>query len=568
MMTPMTIASLLRRRASRAALLALVASAATLGTRAAGPTYFPDDPIRREPSSQDASGVAEWDIPLAYDLALNLFAHPGDLRDVRAQDVNTADEVPDSEWFTNRLPGTPLTMEALAKGPVEHDGPAPGRWTVVRAKPAGVSPGFVARDSRNVLWFVQFDAPKYPEAASAASMIANRLFHALGYWQVEYHLGHLTLEDLDIGDKALVETPSGKTRRLDKADLQRVLDNAAKDADGRYRLLASRGVNGKPLGGFKYNGTRPDDPNDVVPHEHRRVLRALKVFGAWTNLVDMKAGNTLDVLETRENGRKIVRHYLQDVGSTFGTGALGPREWDEGYEYLFEKDLTLRRLLFGLPVKPWQTVAYREYKAVGRFSADAFVPQEWVPRVPTTAIRNARADDTFWAARRVMAFSDDMIRELVKVGRISDQAAANELATVLMQRRDRIGLAYYTAIAPLVDFSLDGSGTLTFVNEAARSRVVPNAATGYRATWARFDNATGTATPFGESSSSSEARLQAPAGLTAAPGSFVQVDLACTSPTHPAWQQPVRLHFRREAGGWTLVGVQRTTPAHDPKLAR
>ena len=57
-----------------------------------------------------------------------------------------------------------------------------------------------------------------------------------------------------------------------------------------------------PVGGFRYYGTRPDDPNDVVPHEHRRELRALQVFGAWTNLVDMKAGNTLDTVIT-ENGR-------------------------------------------------------------------------------------------------------------------------------------------------------------------------------------------------------------------------------------------------------------------------
>ena len=88
---------------------------------------------------------------------------------------------------------------------------------------------------------------------------------------------------------------------------------------------------GRPVGGFRYYGTRPDDPNDVVPHEHRRELRALKVFGAWTNLVDMKAGNTLDAVVT-ENGRSVVRHYLQDVGSTFGTGANGPREYDEGWE--------------------------------------------------------------------------------------------------------------------------------------------------------------------------------------------------------------------------------------------
>ena len=99
-----------------------------------------------------------------------------------------------------------------------------------------------------------------------------------------------------------------------------------------YRAVAARAVPGRPIGGFRYYGTRPDDPNDVVPHEHRRELRALKVFGAWTNLVDMKAGNTLDTVVV-ENGRSVVRHYLQDVGSTFGTGANGPREYDEGWEY-------------------------------------------------------------------------------------------------------------------------------------------------------------------------------------------------------------------------------------------
>lgn len=528
-----------------------------LGSRAAGPRFFPDDPIAREPASQDASAVKAWTIPLGYDLTLNLFAHPGDLRDVRAQDVNTIDEVPDSQWFTNRVLTAPMAADTLARGPIEHEGPAAGRFTVVRAKPAGISPGFVLRDSAGVTWFVQFDAPSHPEAASAASMIANRLFWALGYWQVEYHLGQVRLEDLDIGEQALVETPSGRTRRLDRDDLARVLANAHRNADGTYRLLASRAVEGRVLGGFKYHGTRPDDPNDVIPHEHRRVLRALKVFGAWTNLVDMKAGNTLDVL-VQADGRQVVRHYLQDVGSTFGTGALGPREWDEGHEYLFETTPTLKRLYtMGFWIRPWQTVRYEEYPAVGRFSADAFEPDAWVPRAPTAALKNARPDDTFWAARRVMAFTDDMIRTLVGVGRISDPAAAEHLATVLMQRRDRIGRAYYAAVAPLVDFTLDESGTLQFVNEAYRLRVLPAAPIRYRAAWARFDNATGGTTGLGDSPERDEPRLTAPAGLPNAEGSYVQVDVVTVNAAYPAWQTPVRLHFRRTGRGWQLVGVNR-----------
>jgi len=114
-------------------------------------------------------------------------------------------------------------------------------------------------------------------------------------------------------------------------------DVVARKPDGTYRVIAGRLLPGTILGGFQYAGTRPDDPNDVVPHQHRRELRALRVFGAWTNLTDLKVANTLDTLVT-ENGRSIVRHYLQDVGSTFGTGALGPRDWDEGHEYLFESE--------------------------------------------------------------------------------------------------------------------------------------------------------------------------------------------------------------------------------------
>ena len=50
---------------------------------------------------------------------------------------------------------------------------------------------------------------------------------------------------------------------------------------------------------------------------------------------------------------------------------------------------------------------------------------------PTAAILRARDDDTFWAARRVMAFSDEMIRALVKTGQDSDPQAEALLAKVL-----------------------------------------------------------------------------------------------------------------------------------------
>ena len=127
-------------------------------------------------------------------------------------------------------------------------------------------------------------------------------------------------------------------------DVRELLENVPRDADGTLRAAAGRLLPGRMIGGFKYQGTRPDDPNDIVPHEHRRELRALRVFGAWTNLTDMKAGNTLDTVVT-ENGRSIVRHYLQDVGSTFGVGAAGPHDPNEGWEHIYEGGPTRKRLL-------------------------------------------------------------------------------------------------------------------------------------------------------------------------------------------------------------------------------
>ena len=157
-------------------------------------------------------------------------------------------------------------------------------------------------------------------------------------------------------------------------DVEAVLRRAAREPTGPIGSLRAVSCRAKSLA-FKYYGTRPDDPNDLVPHEHRRSLRALKVFGAWTNLVDMKAGNTLDTV-VEDKGRHVVRHYLQDVGSTFGTGANGPREWDEGYEYLVDLGLVKKRLFsLGFALSPWQTVDYDELPEIGRFEGDTFDPE-------------------------------------------------------------------------------------------------------------------------------------------------------------------------------------------------
>jgi len=542
-------------RAAAMGLLLLASLATTVGAQQR--KFYDDDPIAREPNTRDASGANPRDIDLMYDLAMNLFALQRYPNLVRARNVNTIDELPDSEWFTNRILARPVDIGEAVKGPDTGGGPAPGKLIVTRAKRSGVTPGFTLKDSAGQTWFVQFDAPGQSEAASGSAVVATKLFHALGYFQTENYISYLDPANLEVDAQAKVDTPSGRVRSMTLDDIRKVLDRADKRPDGTYRMLASRAIPGRVIGGFKYVGTRKDDPNDIVPHEHRRELRALKVFGAWTNLVDMKALNTLDTVIT-ENGRGVIRHYLQDVGSTFGTGARAPREWDEGYEYIFEGDKTMKRLAtVGFYLQPWQTVPYTEYESVGRFEGDSFAPEEWKPRIPTAAFLNARADDNFWAARRVMAFSDELIRAIVKTGQYSDPSAEKHLADVLIKRRDKIGKAYLPAVNPLVDFQLDASGILTFENAAVSAGFASAPRGGYEARWYRFDNGNGGASPIGAPARSQDLRIPAPAGLPAGDGEFIKVEVAAIDPPHSSWSVPVHVYFRRLPAGWKLVGLER-----------
>jgi hypothetical protein len=561
-MSPSSVPRLLRRVGA-----ALVAGAAcvVLGSPAStqGPRFYRDDPISREPESQDASGAAVHDIKSIYEMTYNLFvtsAHkPSGLR---AKNINTIDEVPDSSWFTNRIGTTAMTPEQMTRGANISAPPDPSKWILTREKTAGVHPGFTAKDAKGETWFLQFDPPYYDEGATGAVAVASRIFWALGYNQVELFLTTFDPQKVEFDPNATIRRPSGERTRFNRDDMNAILERVAKKRDGTYRVVAGRLLPGQVIGGYLFQGTRPDDPNDVVPHEHRRDLRALRVFGAWTNLTDLKAANTLDTI-LPENGRMVVKHYLQDVGSTFGM-CNELYEWDLSYEYFYQGDATRKRLFsFGFALSPWQTIPYKQYyPSIGRFEADQFDPKQWRPQTPTPAYMEARDDDAFWAARRLAAFSDALIRAAVRAGEYSDPNAATYLGDVLIKRRDKILALYLTAINPIVTPRLDAAGQLTIENAAIAAGVVKGQPT-YRASWMLFDNATGATKPLSMTESQTTT-LAAPAGLPTAPGSYIQVDIAADLAGYPTWKQPIKTHFRRTPQGWQLVGLERlpdTAPA-------
>ena len=307
------------RRQGLVALACAVAVTLTAGAGANGHKFYPDDPITRIVDAEDASDVQEREIDLEYDTLENLFSWPGDQTpNVRAQNLNTIDEVPDSSWFTNRLGTVPVTVDELVKGPGSGSGPAAGGWTVISAKNDGVMPGFTVRDSAGQVWFIKFDAPGYPAMATGTEVLVARLFSGLGYHVPETHLATLRPEELTIDDQARFKSPSGNRRRFKESDIRLLLRRAHRESDGSSRVVASKALEGRPVGGFRFYGTRSDDPNDVIPHEHRRELRGYGTFAAWLNHVDSKSINTLDTL-VEQNGKRVVRHHLLDFGSTMGS---------------------------------------------------------------------------------------------------------------------------------------------------------------------------------------------------------------------------------------------------------
>ena len=360
---------------SLATIVSAAACAAALlsANDAPAPTFLPDDPIRTDNDTRlDAGRAAKDPLGTYADFVVNTIMSPGDRRDVQAQNVNTLDEVPDSSWFTNRIGARPMTLDEIARGPDQVDRLDKDDWVVVSGKSTGRQAGFVAvsaSDPTRQRYQIEFDPKGNPEMATGAEIIGTAIYHAIGFNVVETYLIDLDPETLTIAPSATVGRGLEK-RRFTRRDLDGLLRRSARKPNGRYRASASRYAAGRDLGPFRYYGTRPDDPNDIYPHEHRRELRGNRVFCAWLNHDDSRAVNSLDMLVGPE-GRQHVKHYMFDFGSILGSGTSEEDHPWVGHEYVVEPRPGLKTLAsFGLWRRPFMRVqAPSHLPAAGNFTA-------------------------------------------------------------------------------------------------------------------------------------------------------------------------------------------------------
>jgi hypothetical protein len=439
-----------------------------------------------------AKAPEEYFSPFAWDGANYMVFHP--IARFFAVDpagaavnVNAYDEVPDSSWFENRLGIKALTADEVARGPcgdkvLDPNGPD-GSWTIDKGKDNGANPGFRVNIKGLGKFMLKTDPETEPDRATGATAIATRIYHAVGYHAPCDSVVYFKPSLLKLEPGLTVTNNQGLTYPFDQAALDRVLSKAS-HRNGLVRMVASRWLDGTPLGPFRYEGTRDDDPNDVIPHEDRRDVRGGRLLAAWLNHFDSREQNTMDMFlpldPEKKDGPGYVRHYIIDFGDSFGSRwtvdgisrRLGTAYvLDAGY--VAEDFVTL-----GVIQRPWERVQLTG-GVFNYFSARDFDPELWRGEYPNPAFMRMTEQDGAWMTRILAGFTDELVAAAVKVGQY-DGPSERYLTETLMQRRDAILKRYFSRVSPIAKLTVNERGVCG-VDLARLTRTIPNESISFRA---------------------------------------------------------------------------------------
>ena len=276
----------------------------------------------------------------------------------------------------------------------------------------------------------------------------------------EDQIVYLDPSDLVVDKDAWVKDLNGKKlHRLDAAALERSLKAVHHDSEGKIRMLASRWIDGKTLGGHPGEGVRSDDPNDLIPHELRRDLRGQFSIYAWLDAIDVTEGQYVDswIADPHDKQRHYMKHYAIDFGMSLSAMAVITFDWWRGYKYRIDiADMLSRIVTVGLAKQPGQDRTAPKLRGVSpMFSANKFDPGDWRSDVQTyTPLINADRFDKFWGAKLISRFTREQIRAAVEAGRFSDPRSIDYVTDTLIARQ-RVTEAYWFArVNPLDGFKV------------------------------------------------------------------------------------------------------------------
>ncbi|MCB2210724.1 hypothetical protein KQI52_01275 [bacterium] len=381
----------------------------------------------------------------------------------QALNVNAFGEVDDNSWFTNRNARHPMSLDEISRGACSGDGPdTEHTWIIKRAKAEGVTPGFHIKDARGDRYVIKFDPIGYGGLNSGADACGAKFFYAAGYNTPENYIVYFDPAILQLDPDGVSFTDSdGRKRHMTEEDLDAVLERVNILPDGRIQCLASKYIQGDLLGPFSFKGTREDDPNDFIPHHHRRELRGQKAFAVWVNHYDAKGANSMDAY-VGEDGEGHVVHYMMDFGTVLGSGGRGPYPLFRGYEDEIPTGPLMRKIVtIGLDVRDYEKPDSVLYPSVGRLRNASLNPDKYRTVFPNPAYDNATDLDMYWGTKLVTSFTDEQIRAIIETGPYP-AGGVDHLVNVLSERRDIIGRTYFGRVNCLDRFEMVDRDVLAF----------------------------------------------------------------------------------------------------------
>ncbi|MEQ1833180.1 MAG: hypothetical protein ABL977_08995, partial [Candidatus Eisenbacteria bacterium] len=127
-----------------------------------------------------------------------------------AANVDERDQVRlPSTWWQPRLGHRAISPEQMIAAAGSGAKPADGKWTVVKLKTQGVSPGFQIVDANGTRFAIKFDAPGYPELNTGSDVVVSYLAWAAGYNTPQNTIVHFRGSDLVVGEHATYDDGSG-----------------------------------------------------------------------------------------------------------------------------------------------------------------------------------------------------------------------------------------------------------------------------------------------------------------------------------------------------------------------
>ena len=452
-----------------------------------------------EPTDEEPNHVScaprTTDATIYWDGADQMFFRPlsqavGIARGGEAVNTNSLDEVPDSAWFTNRVGAHPVSLDELRLNACPQDKlldptSAPdGSWLIDQGKTTGSTPGFRMKVPGKGKYLVKVEAHG-PERQAAATVIGEAVYWASGY--------NASCEQVLWVKPSIFKLKPGLTaRRGNFGDLyafnQKEVDDLFAHSTmqgGLLRITASSWIPGQVIGQFRYEGTRDDDPNDIVPHESRRELRGARVLASWIGHVDCREGNSLDAWVPDTKGGALDSSPGHVVHYQIGTSAAMGNVWDWdpisrrfNYAYILDwGDLASNFFTLGAAPHVYDHVQKAPGQEMfGYWNVADFDPDAWKNEYPNPAFDRMTERDAAWMARILARFTPAMVRTLAEMGKLSEPSTTDYLESVLEGRLEKILERYLTRLSPMAGVHVEGRERLCATDLAdARTLRLPTA---------------------------------------------------------------------------------------------